>query len=64
MMVNSVKLCIGTIPGYGVNLQPCSKLARLKYLSFLDEPPCSSGVTAFTQSNEIVPFLGRPLKKR
>lgn len=64
MIVSSVKLCIGTIPGYGGNLQPCLKLARLKYLSFLDEPPCSSGVTAFTQSNEIVPFLGRPLKKR
>lgn len=29
MIVNSVKLCIGTIPGDGVNLPPCFKLASI-----------------------------------
>lgn len=64
MIVSSFKLCFRNISGDGVNFKHCHEPARLKYVSSLDEPPCSSRVIAFIQSNEIVHFLVRPLKKK
>lgn len=64
MIVSSFKLCIRNTSGYGVNFKHCHKPARLKYVTSLSEPTWSSGVIAFIQSNEIVHFLVRPLKKK
>lgn len=64
MIVTFVKLYTRNTPGFGVILKHCHKAVSLKYVSSLDEPPCGSEVTAFIQSNEIIPFFGRPLKNK